>query len=116
MKIELPEIRPEERTPLVEALLTLLRQVLDRVQQLEDANQQLRDEVAVLQGQKPRPTIRPSQLEDAAPSLTPTPQRPASPKRPMSSRRTVHREVKLHLDDLPPGAVFRATSPSWSRS
>jgi len=111
MTIELPEIRPEERTPLVEALLALLRQVLDRVQQLEDANQQLRDEVAVLQGQKPRPTIRPSQLEDAAPSPAPTPQRPAAPKRPKSSRLTVHREVKLHPDDLPPGAVFKGYEP-----
>jgi hypothetical protein len=50
MKLELPDICPEERTPLVEALLALLRQVLDRVGELETANQQLRDENAVLKG------------------------------------------------------------------
>ena len=48
--MELPEIRPEERTPLVEALLAVLRQVPDHVGELEATNQQFRDEVAVLKG------------------------------------------------------------------
>ena len=30
MKMELPEIRPEDRTPLVEALLGIVRELLDR--------------------------------------------------------------------------------------
>src|ERR1700730_17692839 len=63
MRIELPEVRPEERTPLVECLVALIQQLLDRVRQLEVTNQQLRDEVAILKGQKPRPAIRPNQLE-----------------------------------------------------
>ena len=62
MKIELPEIRPEDRTPLVEALLGLTRQLADRVAELEEANRELRDEIAVLKGQKPRPKISPSIL------------------------------------------------------
>ena len=48
--MELPEIRPEERTPLVEALLGMIRELLDRVSQLEETNQQLRDEIAKLKG------------------------------------------------------------------
>ena len=67
MKTELPEIRLEERTPLVEALLGIIRQLLDRVVQLEEANQQLRDEIAKLKGQKPRPEIKPSLLEAPQP-------------------------------------------------
>ena len=67
MKMELPEIRPEERTPLVEALLEIIRQLLDRVGQLEQVNQQLRDEIAQLKGQKPRPDIKPSLLEGSKP-------------------------------------------------
>jgi len=55
MKIELPEIRPEERTPLVEALLAIIQFLLDRNQQLEETVLQLRDEIAILKGQKPRP-------------------------------------------------------------
>ena len=48
MRIELPEIGPEDRTPLVEALLGIIRQLADRVAELEVANQELRDEIAVL--------------------------------------------------------------------
>jgi hypothetical protein len=35
MKLELPDIPAEERTPLVEALLARLRVQQDRIQQLE---------------------------------------------------------------------------------
>ncbi len=49
--MELPEVRPEERTPLVDALLAIIRQLLDRVGELEQTNQQLRDEIARLKGQ-----------------------------------------------------------------
>ena len=54
----LPEIAPEERTPLVLALL-------DIIQQQREAIQQLRDEIAHLKGQKPKPQIQPSRLEQA---------------------------------------------------
>ena len=65
--MELPEIRPEERTPLVEALLAIIQQLLDRNRQLEETVLQLRDEIAILKGQKPRPQVKPSRLE-ASPS------------------------------------------------
>lgn len=113
MRVELPEIRPEERTPLVEALLGLLRQVLDRVAQLEEANQQLRDENAQLKGQKPRPSIQPSVLErPARPATTPPGgKRPGSAKRPKTAELTIHQEVRLHPAELPEGATFRCFEP-----
>ena len=81
MKIELPEIRLEDRTPLVEALLGLIRQLADRVAELEEANRELRDEIAVLKGQKPRPKISPS-------ILTTTPEaNDGSDKKPRKFRR-----------------------------
>jgi len=46
--MELPEIPAEERTPLVEALLGIVRHLLDRVHELEQTNQELRDEIAKL--------------------------------------------------------------------
>ena len=46
--MELPEIRPEERTPLVESLLAIIQKLLDRNQQLEETVLQLRDEIAIL--------------------------------------------------------------------
>lgn len=112
--MELPEIRPEERTPLVEALLAIIGVLLDRVQQLEETVVQLRDEIAVLKGQKPRPQIKPSRLEsDATPSQQAdssqegSAKRPGSEKRSKNSQLTIHHEVHLHIDDLPPGTVFK---------
>lgn len=113
MKMELPEIRPEERTPLVDALLAMLREVLDRVGQLEVENQQLRDEVARLKGQKSRPKIEPSLLESSKPKTPAKPgeKRPGSAKRPKTAELVIHHEVPLHPADLPAGATFKGFEP-----
>ena len=107
--MELPDIRPEDRTPLVEVLLGMIRQLLDRVGQLEQTNQQLRDEIAQLKGQKPRPEIKPSTLEGSKPK-TQTKEgdkRPGSAKRPKTAELTIHHEVPVDAKDLPVGARFR---------
>ena len=67
MKMELPDIPAEERTPLVESLLAIIRIQQDRIQQLEETVQHLRDEIAKLKGQKPRPDIKASLLEAIKP-------------------------------------------------
>jgi hypothetical protein len=112
MKMELPEVRPEERTPLVDSLLAIIRQLLDRVQQLEETVQQLRDENAILKGQKPRLEIRPSKLE----ATTPPParkdgKRPGSDKRSKNSQLNIPEDVVLLADNLPPGAVLKGYEP-----
>jgi hypothetical protein len=114
MKMELPEVRPEDRTPLVDSLLAIVQQLLDRVQQLELTIQELRDENAVLKGQKPKPQIRPSQLE--APMPPPAPKdgkRPGSAKRSKNSQLVITEEIPLQLpaEQLPPGAVFKGHEP-----
>lgn len=112
MKAELPDIPADERTPAVESLLAILRPLLDRVRQLEEANQQLRDEVAVLKGQKPRPAIRPSPLErPPKPPRTDGDHRPGSLKRAKAAALPIHREVTLDLPDVPAGAVFKGYEP-----
>jgi len=111
--MELPEIRAEERTPLVEELLGIIRQLLDRVHGLEVTVQELRDEIARLKGQKPRPDIKPSVLEATKPpseQQTQPPKdrkRPGSAKRPKTAELTIHHEVPLHPDNLPEGATFK---------
>jgi Transposase IS66 family len=113
MKMELPEIRPEERTPLVEALLAIIRELVDRVGQLEQINQQLRDEIARLKGQKPRPDIKPSLLEASQPNTGKAQgsKRPGSAKRPKTAELHIDHEKLLHLDQLPEGAKFRCFEP-----
>jgi hypothetical protein len=118
MKMELPEIGPEERTPLVESLLAIIQVLLDRNQQLEETVLQLRDEIAILKGQKPRPQIKPSCLESDSPpsqqegsSKAGSAKRPGSEKRPKNSQLTIHRTVPLHIDELPPEAVLKCYEP-----
>ena len=108
MKLELPEVRPEERTPLVEALLGIIRQLADRVGEFERINQELRDEIARSKGQKTRPDIKPSILT--------TPPKPADetgpgrrrgkPTRPKMAELTIHTTAVLTLDTVPAGATL----------
>jgi Transposase IS66 family len=112
MKMELPEVRPEERTPLVDSLLAIIQQLLDRVQQLEETVQQLRDENATLKGLKPRPEIRPSKLE--SPTRPPPPKdgkRPGSDKRSKNNQLSIPEDVVLLPPNLPPGAVLKGYEP-----
>src|SRR6516165_11924543 len=113
MKVELPIIRPEEQTPLVEALVVIIQQLADRVGQQDVTIQQLRDEVAQLKGQKPRPTLRPSVLERAPAPPTPPEggKRPGSAKRPKTAELTIHHEQPLHMDHPPQDATFRGYEP-----
>ena len=112
MTAEFPEIPADERTPAVESLLALVRQLLDRVGQLEETNQRLRDEIAVLKGQKPKPQIRPSVL-----ATTPKPppidgqKRPGSAKLSKTPTLKIDHEITLHPSDLPAGAVLKGYEP-----
>ena len=62
MRIEVPPLPDAERTPLVLRLLEIIDTQQQRLRTLEETVLQLRDEIAMLKGQKPRPTIAPSQL------------------------------------------------------
>jgi hypothetical protein len=112
MKMELPEVRPGEHTPLVDSLFAIIQQLLDRVQQLEETVQQLRDENATLKGQKPRPKILPSKLESTTKPPPPTDgKRPGSDKRSKNNQLCIPNEVVLLPDNLPPGAVLKGYEP-----
>jgi len=105
----LPDIPAEQRTPLVEALLAVIRAQQDRIRQFEETVQQLRDEIAILKGQKPRPQIAPSRLEQAAPKplLGEGHKRPGSAKRPKNAQLTITREIPVPFPNPPPGSVSK---------
>ncbi len=107
MKIELPPISAGERTPLVECLLAILDAQQQRIQQLEETVLQLRDEIAILKGQKPRPQIAPSTLE-TPPTKPPRPdgeKRPRSAKRSKSAAFLTPIDVTVPFPNPPPGSV-----------
>jgi len=116
MKMELPEIPPEERTPIVEALLGILRQFADRVAELERISQELRDEIARLKGLKPRPQIRPSILNtpprtsDTADEQGKGRQR-GKPSRPKTAELVIHQTLPLHWDNAPAGSTIKDYEP-----
>src|SRR5215469_9010235 len=104
----LPEIPPEQRTPLVDALLAVLCAYQDRLRELEETVQQLRDQIALLKGQKPRPQIAPSRLEPPPrPAGADGPKRPGSQKRPKNAQLTITQERRIPFPDPPPGAVSK---------
>ena len=62
-KIQIPKIPEEEKTPLILQLLGIIEQIsVSNLLQAEEI-QLLKDEIARLKGQKPKPKIRPSTLE-----------------------------------------------------
>lgn len=106
MKLELPPIPDGERTPLVQCLLAIIDAQQLRIQQLEETVQLLRDEMAILKGQKPRPTIAPSTLEKPAkPPADPTAKRPGSAKCSKKTTTLTPVEVPIPFPDPPPGSV-----------
>jgi hypothetical protein len=105
----IPDVPPEQRTPLVEALLAVIGAQQDRIGDLEETVQQLRDESAILKGQKPRPPIAPSRLEQPPPRppLAQGQKRPGSQKRPTNAQLTITREISIPFADPPAGSVSK---------
>jgi hypothetical protein len=105
----LPDIPAEQRTPLVEALLAVIAAQQERIRDLEETVQRFRDEIAILKGQKPRPQIAPSRLEQPAPRppLAEGQKRPGSQKRPKNAQLTITQEIRIPFPDPPAGSVSK---------
>ncbi|NEX22487.1 hypothetical protein G3480_19610, partial [Thiorhodococcus mannitoliphagus] len=56
--ITLPDIPDAERTPLIEQLLELIETLAETTHRQAETIQQLRDAIAVLKGEKAKPTFK----------------------------------------------------------
>ncbi len=82
---KIPDIPEEERTPFVVTLLEI-------IQLQQEEIQALKDEIARLKGQKPKPKIKPSKLEQESDKDD----KKEKEKRPGSARKSKRGELEIH--------------------
>ncbi|MFW6103558.1 MAG: hypothetical protein ACOC59_00680 [Bacteroidota bacterium] len=113
-KIHIPKIPEEEKTPIISQLLEINEQQYVAIKLLEEEIQQLKDEIARLKGQKPKPTIRPSTLEKAPQDQRKkdsSGKRPGSHKRSKTADLVIHRTIPIAPEFIPPGSTFKGYQP-----
>jgi hypothetical protein len=113
-KIEIPKIPEEEKTPIVLQLLGIIEQIsVANLLQAEEI-QLLKDEIARLKGQKPKPNIRPSTLEKAPKNQEKedsSGKRPGSNKRSKTAEIIIHETIPIAPEWIPPGSTFKEYQP-----
>ena len=104
----IPDVSEEERSPLVAELLDICCLQQDLILSLQEQIQILRNEIAILKNQKPKPKIKPSNLENRPDKKK---KKQESGKRPGSSKRSknlpIHETVDIPPDNLPEDSRFK---------
>lgn len=99
-----PDIADENRTPLIADLLEIIRCLREHVQALQD-------DIARLKGEKARPKITPSKLEEGTRNKDKEGddqgKRPGSAKRGKLGELPIHETVILKVDLVPEGSTFK---------
>jgi hypothetical protein len=100
---KISDIREDQRTDVVVELLEV-------VSRQQEVIQQLKDEIARLKGQKPKPDIKPSKLEqgreDKQKENNPK-KRPGSMKRSKTKELRIHETKQISPDTIPFGSRFK---------
>jgi len=110
----IPNIPEEELTPLVKHLLLVIQGMSEQLQKLIVENQALKDEIAKLKNQKPRPNIKPSCLnkdsQQGKGTGTPDGKRPGSAKRKKTAELKIDEEKTIKAENVPTGSRFKGYS------
>ena len=106
----IPDISEEQRSPIVDKLLDICSLQQELILSLQEQVQILKDEIARLKGQNPRPRIKPSSLENR-PGKSKKGKKRKESKRPGSAKRSknlqIHKTVDLKPSNLPEGSRFK---------
>ncbi|MFH1123370.1 MAG: transposase [Pseudomonadota bacterium] len=106
----IPDIPYEQRSPIIDQLIDTCSLQQEVILSLQEQVQVLRDEIARLKNQKPKPKIKPSSLENR-PDKKKKGKKKKSGKRPGSAKRhknlTIHETVDVKPDNLPEGSRFK---------
>jgi len=100
----LPDIAEAERTPVVTQLLEVMHYQAELIQSL-------RDEIAVLKGNNPKPNIKPGKMEKGTKGNEDKEasegKRPGSSKRSKKEQLKVHKTISLPAENIPEGSRFK---------
>lgn len=100
MAPKLPVFTEEELSPKVQQLLDVLRYQMELIQAL-------RDEIAVLKGNKPKPKIKSSRLNQSEPKSGHSGKRPGSEKEHKTEGLEIHETKTIKAEDVPEGSEFK---------
>lgn len=105
IKIQIPDIPEAELTPTVKALLDIISQCVQVIEEQRKEIQTLKDEIARLKGGTPKPKIRPSTLDKDL--TTKKPYKRGDRRKRNKKRIKIHQEEKLQPETIPPGSEFK---------
>ena len=111
--IDFSKLSEIEKSPAFSTLIGIVEQQFTTIQQQTELIQLLRDEVARLKGQKPKPKIKPSKLEKdpKKKKKSSSDKRAGSQKREKTANLVVHEHIRVSPEIIPEGSVFKGVQP-----
>ncbi|KAF4531022.1 hypothetical protein B566_EDAN019026 [Ephemera danica] len=114
-KFSVPPIPADEATPLVQTLVAMIEALVEENQRQAETIQQMRDEIAVLKGEKARPKFTSSKMDDKTDKVgeddteaSKKKKRPGAEKRSKTAELTIHEERVIAPDRVvPAGSRFK---------
>lgn len=106
---KLSKIPEGDHTLLEKKLFSQIDELVNMVLLLKEENQLLKDEIAILKGQKPRPKIPPSNLEGTNKKGDPKDKTPRGkhPRKKKTSKLIIHEKQRIKLESIPEGAIYK---------
>jgi hypothetical protein len=109
VRLQLPTIPESEKTPLIAQLLAFIETQASFLGQQAEQIQLLKDEIARLKGQNPRPKIRPSTLENDRKTAGKRKgkKRSGSKKKQKTAKLKIHDTIAVEPEHVPQGSWFK---------
>lgn len=102
--------KEDKENPTIAFLLEQFEQQFEIILALKEQNQILRDEIARLKNQNPKPKIKPSKLPKDQKSKH-TPKGSSQKKKKKTAELRIHKEERIAPEQIPEGSIFKGLRP-----